>query len=146
MMLSDVQDYIESLGLSEHVYMGKMDSKPDKSIGVYNSKHEQEYKTAIGGSSMKSYGTKRVTVLVHWNKSPRDTEKITTELFNRLVETNETKVNKETIKFIQPLVDSPIDVGTDESGVYEMVIEAAVIYERRREKIEDGSSKICRTE
>lgn len=142
MMLSDVRDYIESLGLSEHVYMGKMDSKPDKSIGVYNSKHKQEYKTAIGGPSMKSYGTKRVTVLVHWNKSPRDTEKIATELFDRLVETSGTKVNKKTIKFIQPLVDEPVDVGTDESGIYEMVIEVAVIYERRREEIGNESAEV----
>ena len=36
---------------------------------------------------------------------------------------------EETIKFIQPLYE-PQDVGTDDSGIYEMVIEAAVIYEK----------------
>ena len=33
MMLSDVRDYIASLGIAEVVYMGKMDSKPEKQSG-----------------------------------------------------------------------------------------------------------------
>ena len=41
MMLSDVRDYVESLGISENVYMGKLPDKPEKSIGVYNSKHQR---------------------------------------------------------------------------------------------------------
>ena len=50
MMLSDVRDYVESLGISENVYMGKLPDKPEKSIGVYNSKHQRAYHTAIGGT------------------------------------------------------------------------------------------------
>lgn len=132
MMLNDVKDYVSSLGLAEHVYMGKMDSKQNHSIGVYNSKHGQSYKTAIGGPAMRSYGTKTVTILVHWSQSPRGTERIAKELFKKLVETNEETINDQTIKFFQPLTEEPVDVGTDDSGIYEMVIEAAVIYERKR--------------
>mgnify|MGYP000682936449 CR=1 FL=1 len=71
MMLSDVRDYVESLGISENVYMGKLPDKPEKSIGVYNSKHQRAYHTAIGGSHLEGYGEKPVTILVHWNRSPR---------------------------------------------------------------------------
>lgn len=130
MMLSDVRDYIDSLGIAEYVYQGKMDGKPDKAIGVYNSKHGRAYKTAIGGQDMESYGTKYVTLLVHWDKSPRETEKAATELFNAIRGTREETVNEVKIKFIQPLVNEPVPVDTDENGVYEMVIEAAVIYEK----------------
>lgn len=132
MMLSDVRDYIFSLGLTEHVYMGKMDSKSDRSIGVYNSKHEQTYKTAIGGPSMNSYGTKQVTILIHWSRSLVETERAAKELFEKLVNASEAPVNDQKIKFIQPLTEEPVDVGTDDSGIYEMVIEAAVIHERKR--------------
>lgn len=128
-MLSDVRDYIASLNLAEHVYMGKLDAKQDKSIGVYNSKHQQVYRTAIGGPGLESYGTKYVTLLVHWNKSPRDTEKAATALFEAVRDTREVIINNKTIKFIQPLYDIQ-DVGTDKSGIYEMAIEAAVIYEK----------------
>ena len=35
MMLSDVRDYIASLGLADYVYMSKMPDKKEKSIKVY---------------------------------------------------------------------------------------------------------------
>lgn len=131
MMLSDVLDFVESLAIGEHVYLGKLDAKQEKSIGIYNSKHEHAYRTAIGGPQMESYGVKYVTLLVHWNHSPRDTEQAAADLFNLLMDTRETEINKEQIKFFQLLTNGPVDVGTDEAGIYEMVIEAAVIYERR---------------
>ena len=106
MTLADVRDYVESLKLADHVYMGKMPDKQDKSIGVYNSKHQYAYSTAIGGPDLQSYGTKYVTLLVHWTRSPRETEEAAAALFE--------------------------DVGTDDAGIYEMVIEAAVIYQKER--------------
>lgn len=129
MRLSDVRDYVEQLGVAEHVYMGKLPDKPDKAVGVYNSKQEKVYKTAIGGPALESYGTKNVTILVHWNKSLRETEDAAVELFNALKAAREVEVNNKKIKFIQPLYEIQ-DVGTDDSGVCEMVLEVAVIYER----------------
>lgn len=131
MMLSDVRDYICSLGLAEHVYIGKLDAKQEKSFGVYNSKHSHAFRTAIGGPAMSSYGIKYVTLLAHWNRSPRDTEEAATALFKAIQETREENINQSTIKFIQPLYELQ-DVGTDEAGVYEMVIEAAVIFEKKK--------------
>lgn len=130
MMLSDVRDYIASLNLANHVYMGKLPNKQEKSIGVYNSKHQRAYQTAIGGPALESYGTKYVSLLVHWNKSPRDTEKAATALFEAVRAAREVAANEETIKFIQPLYEIQ-DVGTDDAGIYEMVIEAAVIYVKK---------------
>lgn len=110
--------------------MGKLPDKPEKSIGVYNSKHQRAYHTAIGGSHLEGYGEKPVTILVHWNRSPRDTEKAATELFEKLRAARNTEINNETIKFIQPLYEIQ-DVGTDDAGIYEMVIEVAVIFEKK---------------
>lgn len=127
MMLADVRDYIDSLGIAEHVYMGKLPDKEDKSVGVYNSKHQNVYHTALGGPSLEGYGEKYVTLLVHWNKSPRETEKAAVELLEKLRTMRDAIVNNETIKFFQPLY--PVqDVGTDDAGIYEMVIEGNFIY------------------
>ena len=130
MTLSDVRDYIESLSLAGHVYSGKLDAKQDQSIGVYNSKHTNAYKTALGGRAMESYGTKYVTFLVHWNKSQRETEMTANALFDAVCRAREADINGQLIKFMQPLTDRPVDVGTDDAGIYEMVIEAAVIFGR----------------
>ena len=129
MMLSDVRDYIDTLGLADHEYMGKLPDKQEKSIGVYNSKHEHAYHTAIGGPALESYGTKYVTLLVHWNKSPRETEKAATALFEAVRAAREVTIHEEKIKFIQPLYELQ-NVGTDDAGIYEMVIEAAGVYEK----------------
>ena len=131
MTLEDVRDYIDSLDIAERVYMGKLPAKEDKAIGVYNSKHQHVYHTALGGPSLEGYGEKYVTLLVHWNKSPRDTEKVATALFQRLRTARDEKTNNEKIKFFQPLYDIQ-DVGTDEAGICEMVIEGVVIFEKER--------------
>lgn len=133
MMLEDVRDYIASLDVAEHVYMGKLPAKEDKSVGVYNSKHQNAYHTALGGPSLEGYGEKYVTLLIHWNKSPRETEKATVELFEKLRAVRDAKVNGETIKFFQSLYDIQ-DVGTDDAGIYEMVIEGAFIFEKKEGK------------
>lgn len=131
MTLADVRDYIASLNLAKEVYMGKLPDKPEQSIGVYNSKHQYPYHGTLGGPEQQGYGIKHVTLLVHWNKSPRDTEKAATALFDVINVARNVKINETTIKFIQLLYDLQ-DIGTDEAGVYEYVIEAAVIYEKKR--------------
>ena len=129
MTLADVRDYIASLNLTKEVYMGKLPDKPERSIGVYNSKHQYPYHGTLGGPNQQGYGIKHITLLVHWNKSPKDTEKVATALFDAINIVRDAKINKTTIKFIQLLYDLQ-DIGTDETGVYEYVIEAAVIYEK----------------
>ena len=129
MMLSDIHEFIKSLNLSESVYMSTMPDKKEKSIGVYNSKHQREYKTAIGGSRLESYGTKYVTLLIHWNKSPRESEKAAMTVFEAVETVRNVTVNDELIKFIQPLYE-PQDIGNDDAGICEWVIEMAVIYEK----------------
>lgn len=133
-MLADIRDYIASLGIARRVYMGKLDAKEEESIGVYGSKHQHAHTAAIGGQGQQSYGMKYVTFLVHWNKSPRDTEKAADSLFQAILSTREDEVNGQRIKFIQPLVGEPVNVGTDEAGIYEMVVEAAVVHERKGEQ------------
>ena len=93
MTLADVRDYIASLNLADHVYMAKLPDKQDRSIGVYNSKHQYPHKVAIGGPALESYGTRYITLLVHWNKSPRETEKAATDLFEAIRSTREAKIN-----------------------------------------------------
>lgn len=48
MTLVDVCDFAESLAIADHVYMGDLPEKDEKSIGVYNSKHQQVYHTGAG--------------------------------------------------------------------------------------------------
>ena len=107
-----------------------MDSKPDKAIGVYNLKSSRQAVIPIGGIENKSYGTKAISILVHWNKSPSQTETAAISLYNALQQCKQVTVNQHLIKYIQMLQEEPIPVDTDEAGIFEYVIECIFYIER----------------
>ena len=112
--LSDVRDFASQLltGLvdDDHVYSGVLPDKPDKSIGVYNQKRGSPKKIAV--SAPTSYRIKPVSLLIHWNKSQRDTERAAAAVYNAVE-------------------NEAVDVGTDDNGIFEMVIEFEIYYERK---------------
>ena len=109
--------------------MAKLPDGLTEVICVYHSKHSHAYKTAIGGHDMKSFEEHYCTWLVHWSASPRDTEAAARQLFGLLQDTKDAVVNNKKIQFILPLYE-PQDVGCDDAGVYEWVIEAVVVAEK----------------
>lgn len=130
--LADVRDYISTLNIAvdENVYCGKLDAKKDKSIGVYHLKQNRLPNVPIGGIENSSYNTKGISLLVHWNKSPRDTEVAAQQLYDDLQSCRDIEVNDNKIQFVQHLHNEPISVDTDEKGVYEYVVECLFYYER----------------
>jgi hypothetical protein len=130
--IGDVRDYIASLGIADNnnVYCGKLDNKKDKSIGVYNLNRQRPPQTAVGGLNNSSYRIKSISILVHWNTSVRDTEKAAEQLYNMLRDTNNKIINDKKLLFTKMQVDGPVDVGTDDKGIFESVIELDIYYER----------------
>lgn len=129
--LKQIKDWIKTLDTSaEHFYIGKLDNKNDKSIGVYNAKKALAPYVALGGLGNTSYRQKAVTFLIHWDKNQDRTE----EASNRLYEQMEAKTNivigDIKIKYIELLESEPISIDSDDKGVYEMVINAVFYYER----------------
>lgn len=130
--IGDVRDYIAGLGIVDNtnVYCGKLDDKKNKSIGVYNNNKQRPVQMAVGGLNNSSYRIKSVSILVHWNTSVRDTEKTSEQLYNMLRDMNHITINDTKVFFTKMLVDEPVDVGTDDDGIFESVIELDIYYER----------------
>ena len=130
--IGDVRDYIAGLGIADNdnVYCGKLDNKKDKSIGVYNLNRQRPPQTAVGGLNNSSYRIKSISILVHWNTSVRDTEKAAEQPYNMLRDTNNKIINDTKLLFTKMQVDGPVDVGTDDKGIFESVIELDIYYER----------------
>lgn len=130
--IGDVRDYIAGLGIADNdnVYCGKLDNKKDKSIGVYNLNRQRPPQTAVGGLNNSSYRIKSISILVHWNTSVRDTEETSEQLYNMLRDTNNKIINDTRLLFTKMQVDGPVDVGTDDKGIFESVIELDIYYER----------------
>lgn len=128
--LEDVRDFISGLGVAvdENVYMGKMDDKKEKSIGVYQLKQARAATVSLGDSG--TYKVKPISLLVHWTKSTRETEKKAYELYEKLRAVENVVVNGTNIIYIQMLQEEPVDVDMDEKRIYERVIEVNIYYER----------------
>lgn len=131
MLLKDIRALIISLGLSKTCYMAKLKGDAEETICVYHLNRQVESHHAIGGT--KSYGVMPISMLVHWNKNPTQTEQTANSLYNALDKMHNVTINEQTIKMVRLLQPHPIDVGTDDKGIYEMVIEAEFYYERRLE-------------
>lgn len=140
MLLKDIRDYMASLNIAEaeKCYMGLMPDKEEKSIGVYHlrSGRQAVTPTPIGGQGNRSYGVKAVLVLIHWNRSPTETEEAAVKVYQRLQNTQEQEINGHRIKFIQMNQDEPVSVDTDEIGIFEYVMECLIYYESEEEEEE----------
>ena len=75
--LNDIRGYIAGLGIAEdnRVFIGKLDNKKEKSIGIYNRKGEGALTFPLGGRDYASYDTKRVSLLIHWSRNVLESEK-----------------------------------------------------------------------
>ena len=131
--LEDVRDFIATLAIAadENVYMGKLDNKKDKSIGVYQLKQSRAPTVSLGGCG--TYKVKPISLLVHWTKSARETEKVAWQIYDVLSKTQNVTINDVTIIYIQMLQEEPVDVDMDDSKIYERVIEILIYYERQVE-------------
>lgn len=137
LLLSDVRDYLKSLGIAEHYYIGKLDNKQEKSIGVYQ-RGQNKYKIPVGGLKNKTYDVKSVSILIHWNKNARETEKQALFIFEKLETILRIMIGETFVSFVAMQTAEPVDVGTNDEGVYERVIWMDIYYER---VIENGKSE-----
>lgn len=130
--LKDIREYISAFNVAadSNVYIGKLDNKKQKSIGVYNRKQEGKPVNSLGGLDCTTYGIRSVSLLIHWNKSQTESEEAAYELYEKLRESRPVMIGNTAVNFISLQVPEPVDVGTDDNGVYEYVIWLDFIYNR----------------
>lgn len=133
MTLMDVMNLIVSLGIVDksHVYAGKLDNKKEKCIGCYHLRRSGYAHIPIGGKDNITYDVKAISFLVHWNRNQLQTEETAQRLYDALVSVDHMQINECVILFCRLLVPEPQDVGTDDNGIYEAVIEVEFYTERK---------------
>ena len=84
MGLHEIRDWLETLNVAEHYYIGRLDNKKEKSLGVYSRSGGGSPILAIGGIQNSSYDVKAVSLLLHWNRNARETEAAALVLWGQL--------------------------------------------------------------
>lgn len=129
LLLADIKDYLKTLQIADHYYTGKLDSKKERSVGVYQ-RGQNGYKMAIGGPVNKKYDVKSVSILVHWNKNSKETERQALLIYEKLRNLRQVTMGDTKVYYATPQTNEPVDVGTDDAGVYERVIWLNLYHER----------------
>lgn len=118
----------DSCIIADHFYIGKLDDKKQKSIGVYQLP-TTNMNVAVGGLDNTKIKEKNVSILIHWNNNADDTELKALELYYKFMNSRNFNITDNIlVNYIDLLVPEPIDVGTDSSNVYERVIQARFFY------------------
>ena len=130
MNLADVRDWLKTFSVAENYYIGKLDNKKQKSLGVYHLPRSGDPVVAIGGTQNSSYDITGISLLLHWNQNARETEEAVRALWNHLLGVDDVDVGNHHIQMLELLVPEPVSVGTDDAGVYEYVINFNLYYRR----------------
>jgi len=129
MKLSDIMVWLQGLtAKADNYYCGTLDSKKDKSIGVYQLKNTMGAQIAIGGRANTKTRYKSVSLLVHWTKNSDETEAFAQALYDELESAGDVEIGGHAVSLISLLQFEPVDVGTDEHGIFERVIECVFYY------------------
>lgn len=131
MTTEKVLAWVKSLATkADNYYCGILNSKKEKSFGVYQLRESRAREIALGGSENTKTGSKAISVLIHWNSSTRDTENVAASLYNDLATAKNPVIDGLKVNYIKLLHNESIDVGTDDNGICERVIEFVIYYER----------------
>lgn len=132
--LKDVNKWLKTLNTKfDHYYIGFLDKKQNKSLGVYNLKRDNQPIMAIGGLENTSYNVKKISLLIHYSNASDDTEEIADALFKDIINSHPEKIGNHKVQFIGMLTNEAIDVGRDDKGICEYVIEFEIYYRREKE-------------
>ena len=128
--LADIRDWLKSFAGADHYYIGKLDRKQPKSIGVYSRQVNSPPRMALGGLDNTTYDSKSVSILVHWNENARETDAAAAALYYTLLRMTSTEIADTRVPFVRLDTSEAVDVGTDDTGIYERVIWLTLFYER----------------
>lgn len=128
MLLSEIKDWLKTKIDCPNWYVGKIDGNVEQCIGVYSIAGGKPT-IAVGGLENTTYATKSISILVHWGKLTTPAEQKAQEVYNALFGQDGTIGGKRVVQF-DMRTSEPVEVGTDDNGIYEFVIEADIIYER----------------
>lgn len=131
MTLKDVKDWMKENVKADVWKIGTYDNSKDKTICVRNLSSNRS-KLAIGGLSNTGTAVKGISIVIHWNKNPDETERMAQSIYELFYGQKPVIGDYQVIK-CDMRNDEPVSVGIDDKGIYEYVIETWITYQREKE-------------
>ena len=125
-----VKDYLKTIIKDcSKWYTGKMDENQEKAIAIYANRRKLDGLSKF--KDLQSYGILPITLLLRWTKNYNTAETKANDIYELLdcssFFIDDYKCN------INCLYDGPIDLGSDENGIYKFSIELNLLYRKGEE-------------
>lgn len=121
MTTADIRDYfIESFPWNGSCSIGKIDKNKDTAVCFYLNT-PQTKQTAFGGKKNVGSDFTSVSILLRGGKNAKTAEELAQRIYDFFDE--KTYYHKQKRVFVLSRYDSPVPLGTDESGIYEYSFE-----------------------
>ena len=125
-----VKDYLKTIIKDcDKWYIGKMDENQEKAISLYSNR--RNLAKISNFKNLQSYGIIPITLLLRWTKNYNTAETKANDIYE-LLDCSSFFIDDYRCN-INCLYDGPIDLGSDENGVYKFSIEFNLLY-RKGEK------------
>lgn len=125
-----VKDYLKTIIKDcDKWYIGKMDENQEKAIAIYSNRRQLDSLSKF--KDLQSYGILPITLLLRWTKNYNTAETKANNIYE-LLDCSSFFIGDYRCN-INCLYDGPIDLGSDENGVYKFSIELNLLY-RKGEK------------
>ena len=125
-----VKDYLKTVIKDcDKWYIGKMDDNQEKAIAIYSNR--RNLAKISNFKNLQSYGIIPITLLLRWTKNYNTAETKANDIYE-LLDCSSFFIDDYRCN-INCLYDGPIDLGSDENGVYKFSIELNLLY-RKGEK------------
>ena len=125
-----VKDYLKTVIKDcDKWYIGKMDDNQEKAIAIYSNRRNLAKLSDF--KKLQSYGILPITLLLRWTKNYNTAETKANDIYE-LLDCSSFFIDDYRCN-INCLYDGPIDLGSDENGVYKFSIELNLLY-RKGEK------------
>ncbi|MGB7595759.1 MAG: minor capsid protein [Erysipelotrichaceae bacterium] len=131
MKLSEVRDWLKTfLSWTDAVCIGKMDKTQEKAFCVYGRPDRSGTGIAVGGLACTPTAVKKVSLIIRYGKYANLAEEKAQAVYAALLGAAGVTIGGSAVAYISLTSREPIPLDTDESGVYEYVIEMDIVHER----------------
>ena len=125
-----VKDYLKTVIKDcDNWSIGKIDNNQEKAIAIYTNRRQLDSLSKY--KNLQSYGILPITLLLRWTKNYNMAETKANDIYE-LLDCSSFFIDNYRCN-INCLYNGPIDLGSDESGVYKFSIELNLLYRKGEE-------------
>ena len=131
MKLTEVRDWLKTtLNWTDAVCIGKMDKTQEKAFCVYGRPDRSGTGIAVGGLDCTPTTIKKISLAIRYGKYANLAEEKAQAVYSALLGVTGVTIGGSHVAYINFTSREPIPLDTDESGVYEYLIEMDIVHER----------------